>query len=58
MRTFGIVIDIKEAAETHCKSLTKAWQKAVMLLTIDENWKEHLREMDQLRQSVQNASYE
>ena len=57
-RAFGIVIDIKEAAETHCKSLTKAWQKAVMLLTIDENWKEHLREMDQLRQSVQNASYE
>ncbi len=57
-RTFGIVIDIKEAAETHCKSLTKSWQKAVMLLTIDENWKEHLREMDQLRQSVQNASYE
>ena len=57
-RTFGIVIDIKEAAESHCKSLTKSWQKAVMLLTIDENWKEHLREMDQLRQSVQNASYE
>ena len=57
-RVFGIVIDIKEAAETHCKNLTKAWQKAVMLLTIDENWKEHLREMDQLRQSVQNASYE
>ncbi|MBQ3730169.1 MAG: preprotein translocase subunit SecA, partial [Muribaculaceae bacterium] len=57
-RTFGIVIDIKEAAETHCKSLTKSWQKAVMLLTIDDNWKEHLREMDQLRQSVQNASYE
>ncbi len=57
-RTFGIVINIKEAAETHCKSLTKSWQKAVMLLTIDENWKEHLREMDQLRQSVQNASYE
>ncbi len=57
-RVFGIVIDIKEAAETHCKNLTKAWQKAVMLLTIDDNWKEHLREMDQLRQSVQNATYE
>jgi len=57
-RTFGIVIDIKEAADTHCKSLTKSWQKAVMLLTIDDNWKEHLREMDQLRQSVQNATYE
>ena len=57
-RTFGIVIDIKEAADSHCKSLVKSWQKAVMLLTIDENWKENLREMDQLRQSVQNASYE
>ena len=57
-RTYGIVIDIVEAAESHCKNLTKAWQKAVMLLTIDDNWKEHLREMDQLRQSVQNASYE
>ena len=57
-RVFGVVIDIKEAADTHCKNLTKAWQKAVMLLTIDDNWKEHLREMDQLRQSVQNASYE
>jgi preprotein translocase subunit SecA len=57
-RTYGIVIDIVEAADTHCKSLTKQWQKSVMLLTIDDNWKEHLREMDQLRQSVQNASYE
>ncbi|MBQ7690133.1 MAG: preprotein translocase subunit SecA [Muribaculaceae bacterium] len=57
-RVFGIVIDIKEAYETQCKCLIKAWQKAVMLLTIDESWKEHLREMDQLRQSVQNASYE
>ena len=57
-RTFGITIDIKEAYESHCKSLEKSWQKAVMLLTIDENWKEHLRDMDQLKQSVQNASYE
>ena len=57
-RTYGIVIDIKEAYESRCKSLQKAWQKAIMLLTIDETWKEHLREMDDLRQSVQNASYE
>ena len=57
-RLFGIVVDIKEAYETQCKSLTKAWQKAVLLLTIDESWKVHLRELDQLRQSVQNASYE
>ena len=57
-RLFGIVVDIKEAYETKCKSLATAWQKAVLLLTIDESWKVHLRELDQLRQSVQNASYE
>ena len=57
-RMFGIVVNIKEAYETGCKNLVKAWQKAVLLLSIDENWKEHLRELDQLRQSVQNASYE
>lgn len=57
-RLFGIVVDIKEAYDTQCKALAKAWQKAVLLLTLDESWKEHLREMDQLRQSVQNASYE
>ncbi len=57
-RTFGIVVDIKKAYDTECKSLQKDWQKDVLLLTIDESWKEHLREMDQLRQSVQNASYE
>ena len=57
-RTFGITTEIKEAHETGSKSIAKAWQKAVLLLTIDESWKEHLREMDQLRQSVQNASYE
>ena len=49
---------MKECYETQCKSLTKAWQKAVLLLTIDESWKVNLRELDQLRQSVQNASYE
>ena len=57
-RVFGITINIKEAYESQSKNLQKAWQKAVMLLTIDESWKEHLREMDQLRQSVQNATYE
>ncbi|MCF0180693.1 MAG: preprotein translocase subunit SecA [Muribaculaceae bacterium] len=57
-RTFGISINMKEAAESNCKILEKQWQKAVMLLSIDEIWKEHLREMDQLKQSVQNASYE
>jgi preprotein translocase subunit SecA len=36
----------------------KEWHKAILLVTIDDVWKEHLRELDQLRQSVQNASYE
>ena len=58
MRTYGIVIDMKEAYETQSKCIAKAWQKAIMLLSIDESWKVHLRELDQLRQSVQNASYE
>ena len=57
-RTYGIVIDMKEAYETQCKCIAKAWQKAILLLSIDESWKVHLRELDQLRQSVQNASYE
>ncbi len=57
-RLYGIVVDAKEAYESQCKALTKAWQKAVLLLTLDESWKEHLRELDQLKQSVQNAQYE
>ena len=57
-RTYGIVIDMKEAYETQSKCIAKAWQKAILLLSIDESWKVHLRELDQLRQSVQNASYE
>ncbi|MCF0204039.1 MAG: preprotein translocase subunit SecA [Muribaculaceae bacterium] len=57
-RIFAVRCDLDEALETDCKSIAKAWQKVVLLMTIDESWKEHLRELDQLRQSVQNASYE
>ena len=57
-RFFNLVVDLDEAYRTQCKSIVKEWHKAVMLVTIDELWKEHLRELDQLRQSVQNASYE
>ncbi len=57
-RYFNLVVDIDEAYRTECKSIVKEWHKAVLLVTIDELWKEHLRELDQLRQSVQNASYE
>ncbi len=57
-RVYGIPCDLNEAYESESRSVVKNFQKAVMLMTIDEAWKEHLRELDQLRQSVQNASYE
>ncbi len=57
-RIFNLRIDLKEAVETESRSIIKEWQKALSLVTIDELWMNHLRELDQLRQSVQNASYE
>ena len=57
-RRFGFPIDMAQAYETHCADFAVEWEKAVILITIDEFWKTHLREMEQLRQSVQNASYE
>jgi preprotein translocase subunit SecA len=57
-RMYNISCNLKEAYETDSKSITKAFQKSIILHTIDEAWKEHLREMDELRNSVQNASYE
>ena len=57
-RIFHLQVDITEAYNTECRSIVKEWHKLIMLVIIDELWKEHLRELDQLRQSVQNASYE
>ncbi len=57
-RIYNIVCNLKEAYETESKAVNKAFQKSILLHTIDEAWKEHLRDLDQLRQSVQNASYE
>jgi len=57
-RIFHLRTDLQEAYDTECRSIVKEWHKAVLLVSIDELWKEHLRELDQLRQSVQNASYE
>ena len=50
--------DLQEAYDSDCKTLTKAWEKQVLLTSIDKAWQEQLREMDELRKSVQNASYE
>ena len=57
-RVFGITVDLEESYNEGCKNIAKAWQKSILLMSIDDAWKEHLRELDQLRQSVQNASYE
>jgi preprotein translocase subunit SecA len=57
-KIYNIATNLKEAYESGSKALVKSFEKSILLHTIDEHWKEHLREMDELRQSVQNATYE
>ena len=57
-RMYNVSCNLKEAYDTECKAIVKSFQKSIVLHMIDEGWKEHLREMDELRHSVQNASYE
>jgi preprotein translocase subunit SecA len=57
-KTIHISTNLRKSYETQNRELVKAFEKAVILATIDDAWKEHLREMDDLKQSVQNASYE
>ncbi len=58
MRTYQITVNLKKSYETEGEALVTEFEKAAILLTIDDAWREHLREMDDLKQSVQNASYE
>ncbi len=57
-KTLQVVTDLKEAYETEGKSLVNDFEKNITLAIIDENWKDHLRKMDELKQTVQNATYE
>ncbi|MDR1581746.1 MAG: preprotein translocase subunit SecA [Prevotellaceae bacterium] len=57
-KILNVSINLKEAYETKGKALGKSYSKTIMLVMIDEHWKEHLREMDELKQSVQNATFE
>ncbi|WP_226063653.1 preprotein translocase subunit SecA [Kaistella polysaccharea] len=57
-KTMTIVTDLKEAYESKCDSLINDFEKNISLAIIDENWKLHLREMDDLRRSSQGAVYE
>ena len=57
-RMYNIPCDLKEAYDTECKSVVKQFEKVILLHIIDDCWKENLRELDELKHSVQNASYE
>jgi len=57
-RTYSIPVNLEKAYNSEGKEIVLAFEKAILLHTIDEAWKENLRELDDLRQSVQNASYE
>ena len=51
-------VDLEKAYNTQGKEIAKALSRSIILYQIDEHWKQHLRDMDDLRQSVQNAAYE
>lgn len=57
-KTMTIVTNLEKAYESHCESLISDYEKNITLAIIDENWKQHLREMDDLRRSSQGAVYE
>lgn len=57
-RMYNITCNLKAAYENGSKEVVKSYEKAILLHNIDEGWKENLRELDELKHSVQNASYE
>jgi len=57
-KMYNIPCNLKEAYDTECKSVVKEFEKQILLHIIDDAWKENLRELDELKHSVQNASYE
>ena len=57
-RMYNIAVNLKAAYENEGKEIVKSFEKSILLHTIDEAWKENLRELDELKHSVQNASYE
>ena len=57
-KVYPIMLNIKKAVESEGRELLRAISKSITLYRIDDCWKEHLRDMDDLKQSVQNATYE
>ena len=58
IKTLQVTADLEESVNTDGANISKSIEKGVTLAIIDEVWKDHLREMDDLKQSVQNAVYE
>jgi len=58
VKVYQVMVNLKKAYETNAKEVVIGFEKTTILATIDEAWKEHLREMDDLKQSVQNATIE
>jgi preprotein translocase subunit SecA len=58
IKSLQVVTNLQKAYESEGKELVKDFEKNITLAIIDENWKTHLRKMDELKSSVQNASYE
>ena len=57
-QVYQLPCDLKEAYDTECRSVVKQFEKVIMLRIIDDSWKENLRQLDELKHSVQNSSYE
>ena len=57
-KVYNIAVNLKKAAESDSREVVREFEKRMLLYVIDDEWKEHLRQLDDLKQSVQNASYE
>ena len=57
-RAYNVAVNLKAAYESECREVVREFEKRMLLFVIDDEWKEHLRQLDELKQSVQNASYE
>ena len=57
-RVYNVAVNLKRAYENESKEVVKEFEKRTLLYVIDDEWKEHLRRLDDLKQSVQNATYE
>jgi preprotein translocase subunit SecA len=58
MRVFQVLANLEKCYNSEGAELVRSYEKSIVLATIDQAWQEHLRELDQLRQSVRNAAYE